>query len=66
MTPVEQEASTVLSSLVSLAETADRAGANALHSAAFAALLMVMDAVGEDGLSVDSQALGVMSGVYEG
>jgi hypothetical protein len=62
---VAAEATAVLGSLVHLGESADGAGASSLHSAAFAALVMLLDAAREDGVPVDTDALGFMAGSFE-
>lgn len=59
MTPVECQALRVIEQLAILGEMADASSAPGLASATFAAILMVADAANEDGVVVDSEALGI-------
>jgi hypothetical protein len=52
-----------LSMLVSLAEHAD--SSSALHGAAFACMSVLLDAAAEDGIKLDTDALGLMAGSFE-
>lgn len=59
----EHTISQVVADLVKLAADADRAGQDSIHGSAFAAALMLVDAAAEDGVQVDRDAFGFMSGV---
>jgi len=63
---IELTVSQVVSNLMALAASADRAGQASVHGACFAAAMMLVDAAGEDGVEVDPDAVGFMFGSFEG
>jgi hypothetical protein len=57
----------VFAELMALASESDLGGQGAVHGAAYAAALMLMDAAAEDGVQLpENDALGFMSGSFEG
>jgi hypothetical protein len=59
LSAIEAQAIRVIGELAFLGELADARGAQGLTAATFAAILMLADAANEDGVKVDSEALGI-------